>query len=71
MMRYAIIIEKANKNYSAYVPDLAGCVSVGDTLEEVKENIQEAIAFHLEALAEDGLSIPQPTTECDYVSVTA
>ncbi|QOV23145.1 type II toxin-antitoxin system HicB family antitoxin [Anabaenopsis elenkinii] len=70
-MRYAIIIEKASENYSAYVPDLPGCVSVGDTIEEVKQNIQEAIAFHLEALIEDGLNIPQPQTQCDYVDVAA
>ncbi len=70
-MRYAIIIEKARDNYSAYVPDLPGCVTVGDTIEEIKQNIQEAIAFHLEALVEDGLTIPQPQTECDYVDVAA
>ncbi len=70
-MRYAIIIEKAQENYSAYVPDLPGCVSVGDTIEEVKENIQEAITFHLETLIEDGLKIPQPQTECDYVDIAA
>ncbi|MFB2878254.1 type II toxin-antitoxin system HicB family antitoxin [Floridanema aerugineum] len=70
-MRYAVVIEKAEGNYSAYVPDLPGCVSVGDTIEEVKKNIQEAIAFHLEGMQEDGLPIPQPTTECEYVEVTA
>lgn len=68
-MRYAVIIEKPKENYSAYVPDLPGCVSVGDTLEELKENIQEAIAFHLEGMQEDGLPIPEPSTECDYVEV--
>ncbi|MFB2897339.1 type II toxin-antitoxin system HicB family antitoxin [Aerosakkonemataceae cyanobacterium BLCC-F50] len=70
-MRYAVVIEKAKGNYSAYVPDLPGCVSVGDTIEEVKQNIQEAITFHLEAIQEDGLPIPQPTTECEYVEVAA
>jgi predicted RNase H-like HicB family nuclease len=70
-MRYAIIIEQAENNYSAFVPDLPGCVSVGDTLEEVKENIQEAISFHLESLLEEGLTIPLPKTECDYVEVAA
>ncbi|MBD3563461.1 type II toxin-antitoxin system HicB family antitoxin, partial [Planktothrix sp. FACHB-1355] len=49
-MRYAVVIEKAEGNYSAYVPDLPGCVSVGDTIEEVKQNIQEAIEFHLEGM---------------------
>lgn len=71
MMRYAVVIEKAEGNYSAYVPDLPGCVSVGDTIEEVKQNIQEAIEFHLEGIQEDGLPIPQPTTECEYVEVAA
>ncbi|MFB2937724.1 type II toxin-antitoxin system HicB family antitoxin [Aerosakkonemataceae cyanobacterium BLCC-F154] len=70
-MRYAVVIEKAKGNYSAYVPDLLGCVSVGDTIEELKQNIQEAIAFHLEAIQEDGLPIAQPTTECEYVEVAA
>lgn len=59
-MKYAIIIEKADKNYSAYVPDLPGCVAVGDTLEEVEEAIREAIEFHLEGMQEEGLSIPEP-----------
>ena len=68
-MRYAVVIEKASGNYSAYIPDLPGCVSVGDTIEEVKQNIQEAIEFHLEGMQEDGLPIPQPTTECEYVEV--
>ena len=49
-MRYAIVIEKGQRNYSAYVPDLPGCVSVGDTLDEVKAEIREAIAFHLEGM---------------------
>ncbi|MCL1465446.1 type II toxin-antitoxin system HicB family antitoxin [Argonema galeatum] len=70
-MRYVVVIEKAEVNYSAYVPDLPGCVSVGDTIGEVKQNIQEAIEFHLEAMQEDGLPIPQPTTECEYVEVVA
>lgn len=69
-MRYAIVIEKAKGNYSAYVPDLPGCVSVGDTIEEVKQNILEAIELHLEAIAEDGLLIPEPSTDCDYVEVS-
>ena len=53
-MRYAVVIEKGERNYSAYVPDLPGCVSVGDTLEEVKVEIREAIEFHLEGMREDG-----------------
>ena len=62
-MRYLIIIEKTNDGFSAHVPDLPGCVTVGDTKEEVEELIQEAIVFHLEGMKEDGLEIPQPSTE--------
>ena len=60
-MRYAVVIEKGARNYSAYVPDLPGCVSVGDTLEEVKTEIREAIAFHLEGMRKEGLPIPPPS----------
>jgi predicted RNase H-like HicB family nuclease len=68
-MRYAVVIEKGARNYSAYVPDLPGCVSVGDTLDEVKTEIREAIAFHLEGMREDGLPIPQPSSRAEYVDV--
>ncbi|MGJ5674390.1 MAG: type II toxin-antitoxin system HicB family antitoxin [Nostochopsis sp.] len=57
-MRYAIVIERADANYSAYVPDLPGCVATGLTLEEVEEQMREAIVFHLQGLREDGLPIP-------------
>jgi predicted RNase H-like HicB family nuclease len=70
-MRYAIVIERANKNYSAYVPDLPGCVSTGVSVDEVKRNIAEAIEFHLDGLREDGLPIPSPTTVLDYVDTAA
>ncbi len=70
-MRYAVVIEKGAKNYSAYVPDLPGCVSVGDTLDEVKAEIRDAIAFHLKGLREDGLPIPQPSSRAEYVEVAA
>jgi len=70
-MRYAVGIEKGERNYSAYVPDLPGCVSVGDTLDEVKAEIREAIAFHLEGLREDGAPIPAPSTSTEYVEVEA
>lgn len=66
-MRYAVVIEKADGNYSAYVPDLPGCVSTGQTREEVSTNIREAIRFHLDGLREDGLPIPDPEALCDYV----
>ena len=66
-MRYAIVIEKAQENYSAYVPDLPGCITTGKTIEEIEQNMKEAIAFHLEGLQEEGLPIPQAITECQYV----
>ncbi|HZZ62814.1 MAG TPA: type II toxin-antitoxin system HicB family antitoxin [Roseiarcus sp.] len=68
-MRYAVVIEKGERNYSAYVPDLPGCVSVGDTLDEVKAEIREAIAFHLEGMRQDGLSIPKPSSSAEYIEV--
>jgi len=69
-MRYAIVIEKAVNNYSAYVPDLPGCVATGINLQEINQQIKEAIAFHLEGLREEGLSIPEPTTLCEYVEAS-
>lgn len=66
-MRYAIVIEKADENYAAYVPDLPGCISTGETLMEVQQNIKEAIQFHLEGLKEDGVSPPPATTVCEYI----
>jgi predicted RNase H-like HicB family nuclease len=68
-MRYAVVIERGERNYSAYVPDLPGCVSVGDTLEEVKTEIREAIEFHLDGMREDGQPIPKPSTRAEYVEV--
>ena len=68
-MRYAILIEKGEHNYSAYAPDLSGCVATGKTLEEVKQQMQEALAFHFEAMRQDGEPIPQATTQCAYVNV--
>ena len=70
-MRYAIVIEKADGNYSAYVPDLPGCVSTGATVEETEKSIREAIAFHLDGMREDGTPIPQPSSHVEYVEVTA
>jgi predicted RNase H-like HicB family nuclease len=70
-MRYAIIIEKAEGNYSAYVPDLPGCVATGATVEEAESQIREAIEFHLEGLREDGLPVPQPTSRVHYVDIAA
>lgn len=70
-MRYAIVIEKADGNYSAYVPDLPGCVATGATIEECEAQIREAIEFHLEGLREDGLPIPVPSSHVEYVEVAA
>jgi len=68
-MRYAIVIEKAENNFSAYVPDLPGCVATGRTVEEVTEELREAIEFHLEGLRADGLPIPEPTVLTQYLEV--
>ena len=69
-MRYAIVIEKAANNYSAYVPDLPGCVATGANIREINQQIKEAIAFHLEGLRKEGLPIPEPTTLCEYVEAS-
>jgi len=66
-MRYAIVIEKAEGNYSAYVPDLPGCVAAGATVAVVEQEIREAIRFHIDGLKADGLSVPAPTSIADYV----
>ena len=70
-MRYAIVIEKGEGNYGAYVPDLPGCVATGDTIEEVEREIQEAIEFHLQGMREDGDPVPQPSSTVAYVDVAA
>ena len=70
-MRYAVVIEKGPNNYSAYVPDLPGCVAVGDTVEETQREIQGAIEFHLEGLRADGEPIPEPSSSVQYVEVAA
>lgn len=68
-MRYAIVIERAEGNYSAYVPDLPGCVATGDTVAEVEASMREAIAFHLGGMREDGVPIPPPVSLVAYVEV--
>ena len=68
-MKYTILIEKGSHNYSAYLPDVPGCVATGKTLEEVKQKIQEALEFHLEGLIEDAELIPKSITLCDYIEV--
>lgn len=70
-MRYAVVIEQAGGNYSAYVPDLPGCVATGATVSEVEAGIRGAIAFHVEGMLEDGLSIPAPSSQVEYIEVAA
>ena len=70
-MKYAIVIEKADSNYSAYVPDLPGCVATGVTPREAEKEIREAIEFHIEGMKEDGEAIPNPSSSVDYVEVAA
>jgi predicted RNase H-like HicB family nuclease len=69
-MRYAIVIEKAEENYSAYVPDLPGCIATGATVEEAEAEIREAIVFHVEGLRADGLAVPPGESTVDYVDVS-
>jgi len=70
-MRYAVVIEHAGANFSAYVPDLPGCVATGATVAETEEAIREAIRFHLEGLRKDGAAIPEPLSQVEYVEVAA
>jgi predicted RNase H-like HicB family nuclease len=70
-MRYAIVIENAGANFSAYVPDLPGCIATGATLVEAEQQIREAIEFHLEGMKEDGTPIPPPSSRVEYVEVAA
>jgi predicted RNase H-like HicB family nuclease len=66
-MRYAVVIEKAGSNYSAYVPDLPGCVAAGETVAAVETEIREAIRFDIEGLQADGIAVPPPTSIAEYV----
>ncbi|MFL6290777.1 MAG: type II toxin-antitoxin system HicB family antitoxin [Thermoanaerobaculia bacterium] len=68
-MRYAVVVEKAESNYSAYVPDLPGCVAAAETKDEVLDLIREAIDFHLEGMREAGEQIPEPSAATEYVEV--
>jgi len=70
-MRYATVIEKSPSNYSAYVPDLPGCVATGSTVEEVEREIRDAIEFHLEGMREDGIPVPAPSSAVRYVDIAA
>ncbi len=69
MKRYAIVVERAGRNYAAYVPDLPGCVATGETVEATERLLREAIAIHVAGLREDGLTVPEPSSLVDYVEV--
>jgi predicted RNase H-like HicB family nuclease len=69
MYRFLVVIEKANGNYSAYSPDLPGCVATGDTREEAEQNMHEAIQLHVKGLQEDGVSIPESQSLAEYMAV--
>ena len=69
MHRFLIVIERANGNYSAYSPDLPGCVATGATREETEQNMQAAIEMHIQGMKEDGLPIPEPHSSAEYVTV--
>lgn len=66
-MRYVMIIEEGERNYSAYLPDLPGCIATGKSVEEVKQRMSEAVAIHLRGMREDGLPIPSPVSHVEYV----
>lgn len=66
-MKYAVVFEKAENNWAAYVPDVPGCITTGRTLEETKRNIRESVELHLEAMKQVGEPIPPPTVDIDFV----
>ena len=70
-MRYAIVVEKAGNNFSAYSPDLPGCVATGSSVKEAEKEIQAAIQFHIDGLREDGLPIPAPSSVVEYLDIAA
>ena len=70
-MRFAVVIEQAELNYSAYVPDLPGCVATGATIKDAENEIRAAIKFHIEGMKEDGLAIPAPRSAVEYIEVAA
>lgn len=70
-MRYAVIVEKGESSFGAYVPDLPGCVAVAESRDEVLRLIEEAIEFHIEGMRQDNQAIPQPSSSIEYVEVRA
>lgn len=69
-MKYSIVIERAGNNYSAYSPDVPGCVATGSNINEVKENLKRALELHLKGLKEDGLPVPESESQVDYLTVS-
>ena len=69
MHKYLVVFEKANDNYSAYSPDIPGCIATGSTRNEAEKNIKEAISFHIEGLAKDGSPLPEPSSFTEYIEV--
>jgi predicted RNase H-like HicB family nuclease len=69
--RYAIVVERAEGNFAAYVPDLPGCIATGKTVEDTKRLLQETIRIHIAGLREDGLSVPEPSSVVDYLEIPA
>ncbi len=70
MYRFLVIIEKANENYSAYAPDLPGCVATGETIQEVEHNMHQAMAMHVQGLVEDELPVPEPQALSEYMAIS-
>jgi predicted RNase H-like HicB family nuclease len=70
MFRFPIVIEKGDENYSAFSPDLPGCGAAGLSIEDVLENMRSAILFHINGLKEEGLAIPEPATEIEYIEIS-
>ena len=68
-MKYAVVYEKSEDGFGAYVPDLPGCVALADTLREVEALIKESVSFHIEGMREDGIDVPEPTSRCDYIAI--
>ncbi len=71
MMRYMVVVERGQTSWGAHVPDLPGCIAVGETRAEAMQLIREAIEFHIESLREDGLAVPSPSSEGEFVEVSA
>jgi predicted RNase H-like HicB family nuclease len=71
MQRFLVVVERAGGNYSAYVPDLPGCVATGETLEETRRNMHEAIEPHIQGLRQDRLPVPEPSSVAEFVEVAS